>query len=90
MATKFRSRSGSKEVNQVAKATDVFAPEAPWSISSEGLFLQWFVSEQVEEEAAAKTIVDKLKMIGDNPVALYMLDGELGTRTLPAPTETAD
>ena len=53
-------------------------------------FLQWFVTEQVEEEAAAKTIVDKLKMIGDNPVALYMLDGELGTRTLPAPTETAD
>jgi ferritin len=53
-------------------------------------FLQWFVTEQVEEEAAAKTIVDKLKMIGDNPVALYILDGELGTRTLPAPTETAD
>ena len=53
-------------------------------------FLQWFVTEQVEEEAAAKTIVDKLKMIGDNPVALYMLDGDLGTRTLPAPTETAD
>jgi ferritin len=50
-------------------------------------FLQWFVTEQVEEEAAAKTIVDKLKLIGDNPVALYMLDGELGQRTLPSPTE---
>ena len=49
-------------------------------------FLQWFVTEQVEEESAAKTIVDKLKLIGDNPVALYMLDGELGQRTLPPAT----
>jgi ferritin len=52
-------------------------------------FLQWFVTEQVEEEAAARTIVDKLKLIGDNPMPLYMLDGELGQRTAPAPTETA-
>jgi ferritin len=44
-------------------------------------FLQWFVSEQVEEEATAKAIVDKLKMIGDNPVALFMIDEELGRRT---------
>jgi ferritin len=51
-------------------------------------FLQWFVTEQVEEESTAKTIVDKLKLIGDNPVALYMLDGELGQRTLPPPTPT--
>jgi ferritin len=49
-------------------------------------FLQWFVTEQVEEEATAKTILDKLKLIGDNPVALYMLDGELGQRALPSPT----
>ena len=49
-------------------------------------FLQWFVTEQVEEEATAKSILDKLKLIGDNPVALYMLDGELGQRTLPSPT----
>jgi ferritin len=52
-------------------------------------FLQWFVTEQVEEESTAKTIVDKLKLIGDNPVALYMLDGELGQRTLPSPTADA-
>ena len=51
-------------------------------------FLQWFVTEQVEEESAAKTVVDKLKLIGDNPVALYMLDGELGQRTLPPTTAT--
>ena len=49
-------------------------------------FLQWFVTEQVEEESAAKAIVDKLKLIGDKPVALYMLDGQLGQRTLPPAT----
>jgi ferritin len=52
-------------------------------------FLQWFVTEQVEEEATAKTILDKLRLIGENPVALYMLDGELGQRTLPSPTANA-
>ena len=46
-------------------------------------FLQWFVTEQVEEEAAAQTIVDKLKLVGDNPVALFMIDGELGQRMPP-------
>jgi ferritin len=48
-------------------------------------FLQWFVSEQVEEEASVLTIVDKLKLVGDNSVALFMLDGELGQRTPPPP-----
>lgn len=43
-------------------------------------FLQWFVTEQVEEEASAKSIVDKLKLAGDNPVALLMMDGELAQR----------
>ena len=51
-------------------------------------FLQWFVTEQVEEEAATKTIADKLRLIGDDAVALYMLDGELGQRTLPPSTAT--
>lgn len=49
-------------------------------------FLQWFVTEQVEEESSAQTIVDKLKMVGDNGAALFMLDGELGQRTLSPPT----
>jgi len=53
-------------------------------------FLQWFVTEQVEEESTATAVLDKLKLIGDNPVALYMLDGELGQRALPQPTATTD
>ena len=47
-------------------------------------FLQWFVTEQVEEEATAQEIRDKLKLIGDSPVAVFMIDGELGQRAAPA------
>ncbi len=54
--------------------------ESEKDYGSQGL-LQWFSTEQVEEEKTAKTIVDKLKMIGDNKAALYLLDKELGART---------
>lgn len=43
-------------------------------------FLQWFVTEQVEEEASASQILETLKMIGDKGHALLMLDRELGSR----------
>lgn len=43
-------------------------------------FLQWFVSEQVEEEASAQQNVKKMEMIGDNKAGLFMLDKELGSR----------
>jgi ferritin len=42
--------------------------------------LQWFVKEQVEEEANASTIVTHLQMIGSDGPALLMLDHELGKR----------
>lgn len=43
-------------------------------------FLQWFVAEQVEEEANATKIVEDLKMIGDARHALFMIDRQLGQR----------
>ena len=43
-------------------------------------FLNWFVSEQVEEEASADEIVQKLKLIKDSSSGLFMIDRELGTR----------
>lgn len=46
-------------------------------------FLQWFITEQVEEEATAQEIRGKLKLIGDNPVAVFMIDRELGQRAAP-------
>jgi ferritin len=42
--------------------------------------LQWFITEQVEEEKNASNIVDQLKMVGDNKMALFMLDRQLGMR----------
>jgi ferritin len=43
--------------------------------------LQWFLTEQVEEEKTAREIVAKLAMIGDDAASLLDMDRELGTRT---------
>ena len=43
-------------------------------------FLQWFVSEQVEEEATAQQNVKKMEMIGNDKAGLFMIDKELGGR----------
>lgn len=40
-------------------------------------FLQWYVTEQIEEEALARTNVDKLKMMGGEKGALYFFDRDL-------------
>jgi len=42
--------------------------------------LQWFVAEQVEEEATAQEIVDRLHRVGDDGTGLLMVDQELGAR----------
>lgn len=43
-------------------------------------FLEWFINEQVEEEASVKKVLDKLKFAKDSPQVLFMLDQELGQR----------
>ena len=43
-------------------------------------FLNWFVDEQVEEEKNAASAIEQLRMAGDNPAALLMLDREFGQR----------
>lgn len=45
-------------------------------------FLQWFVMEQVEEEASAKTILDKLRLVGE--ANLYLLDRDILTFRAPS------
>jgi ferritin len=45
------------------------------------IMLQWFITEQVEEELNATTIVDQLKMIGAHDTAVLMLDHDLGKRS---------
>ena len=52
-------------------------------------FLQWFVNEQVEEEASVKTIVQQLKLLGDSRAGLFQIDRELGQRTFAPPADTA-
>jgi len=44
------------------------------------IFLQWFVTEQVEEEANASEILDKLNLIGGEGNGLFMIDKDLGSR----------
>ena len=54
--------------------------------------LDWFVDEQVEEEDNCRTLIDRLKLIGDNGLALYTLDQELAGRVynVPSPLATAE
>ncbi|MBN1859560.1 ferritin [Candidatus Bipolaricaulota bacterium] len=47
------------------------------------LFLQWFVGEQIEEEASVSKVVDLLKRVGDSPQGLILADRELGARSAP-------
>ena len=49
-------------------------------------FLQWFVAEQVEEEASADEILQMIIMTGDAPGAQFMLNRELGQRVFHPPT----
>lgn len=48
-------------------------------------YMNWFVDEQVEEESNAKEIIDKLKLIGDDKSALYLLDKDLAARVFVQP-----
>lgn len=40
-------------------------------------FLQWYITEQREEESLMRTILDRLKLIGDGPQSLYFIDQEI-------------
>jgi ferritin len=48
-------------------------------------FLEWFVAEQVKEEAAVEEIVQKLKLVGDSGEGLFLMDRELAQRTFTPP-----
>jgi ferritin len=50
-------------------------------------FLQWFIDEQVEEEASMDSILSKLKLVGEKGNALFFMDKELAARTFTAPAQ---
>jgi ferritin len=54
------------------------------------IFLQWFVTEQVEEEASANEVVQKLKLVGKDSGGLFMLDAEMGQRVFTPPAASAE
>ena len=53
------------------------------------IMLQWFVTEQVEEEDSVSKVVDMLKLVGESGYGLLMADRELGQR-MPGPVPTAE
>ena len=50
-----------------------------------GLFLQWYIKEQVEEEASVSDVLDTLKLIKSDSNALLALDRELQARVFNPP-----
>ncbi|MEE9408505.1 MAG: ferritin [Polaribacter sp.] len=50
-------------------------------------FLQWYVSEQIEEEALARNILDKINLIGDDKSGFYLFDNDIKQLIVPAPTQ---
>ena len=62
--------------------------EAEHDYATRGM-LDWFVNEQVEEEETAQSMIDRLKLIGDNGFGLYMLDQELAARVFNTPAPLA-
>ena len=53
------------------------------------IFLQWFVTEQVEEEATAMELMQKLKLVGPAGSGLFMFDKDLAGRTFTPPAQDA-
>ncbi len=51
------------------------------------IFLQWFITEQIEEEANASGIVHKLQLIGNDASGLFALDQDLGSRVFTPPVK---
>lgn len=52
-------------------------------------FIQWYVSEQLEEEALARTILDKIRMIGSDKGGMYLLDRDLENSAINPETEAS-
>tara|TARA_B100000427_G_scaffold309200_1_gene298041 strand:+ start:1096 stop:1596 length:501 start_codon:yes stop_codon:yes gene_type:complete len=61
----------SKEINNVV---DICLKDKDYTTHN---FMQWYVAEQIEEEALARHILDKLKLIGDDKGGLYLFDRDI-------------
>ncbi len=64
--------------SRINKLMDMAREEKDYAAEA---FLQWFITEQVEEEAAADAILSRIQLMGDSKHAMFMLDRELGKRS---------
>ncbi|MGN6493834.1 MAG: ferritin [Agriterribacter sp.] len=62
--------------DEINKLVDICLKEKDYTTHN---FLQWYVSEQIEEEALARRVIDKLKLIGDDKGGLYLFDRDILT-----------
>ena len=63
-----------KVTREINKLVEITLKEKDYTTHN---FLQWYVSEQIEEESLSRNIVDKLKLIGDDKSGLYFFDRDL-------------
>lgn len=69
-----------KVTSEIHKVVDICLKEKDYTTHN---FMQWYVAEQIEEESLARTILDKLKLLGNDKGALYLFDRDLPTLRSP-------
>ena len=73
-----RGSLAARRAAQLPKLKDLAKAESDHATD---VFLEWFVTEQVEEEAAAQAVIDQLRLVEGSPNGLFMIDRELAART---------
>jgi ferritin len=68
------------ERENTARIHELFARARAAGDFATEIALQWYVSEQVEEEAAVGSVLDRLRAVGDQGGAVWYLDKEAGKR----------
>lgn len=63
-----------KVTDEINDVVDITLKEKDYTTHN---FMQWYVSEQIEEEALARSIIDKLNLIGDDSGSLFLFDRDL-------------
>ncbi len=71
------------EKKVTASINNLYAKAQKANDNATSMFLQWFITEQVEEEKNASDIIARLELIKDNPMGIVMLDKELLARPQP-------
>ncbi len=75
-----RALEGEQHVSKCINDLLTFAREE--NDNATNIFLQWFINEQVEEEALMRDILGQVEMVKGSAEGLFLLDRELGKRTL--------